>query len=357
MIARTTVFEYQKPKQHVVSIGRELGARYVVQGSLRRAGDRVRVVAQLIDAERGVSIWAQRYDRDLESIFDLQQEIADRIASCIEPELARAEQWRIEKKSIGNLRAWDLNIRAVSHILRGNPENLDEAMRLLDESLKREPESSYTYSLRAFCMYHRALLVWKDDDPTGPARSYIETARKSVALDESNWLGHALLGMALLWGRRDYLQAAEEERRAVELNPTAALAHQFMGCIRNFDGNPAQAIPHLEASLRLNPGPTSATLLLADLALSYLLLEDYETSENYARQAISKFEGNTRAWERLAAALGHYGRQDEAREVLSTLTERQGPLRAPYLEMTYPFRTEDHRARLWDGLRSAGWQE
>lgn len=355
VIARTTIFAYQGKQKDVTTIGKELGAQYIVQGSLRRSGDRVRVVAQLVDGERGTSIWAQRYDRAFENIFDLQQEIADQIAVHIEPELHRYEHWRVAKQPVQDLRSWHLNIRAVTLMLRGEPEDLKAAMELLDQSLKRGPNSSYTYSLRALCMYFQALLVWKDEDPAEPARSYLATARKAVELDEANWLGHALLGITLLWGRRDYAQAAEEVLRALELNPTAALAHQFMGCVRNFDGNPDQAIPHLEAALRLNPTPASATLQLSDLSLAYLLQGDFERAEDYARQAISKLEANTRAWERLAASLGHQNRRDEARAALEQLTRQQGPLREGYLEMTYPFRTGAHRELLWGGLQRAGW--
>jgi Flp pilus assembly protein TadD len=128
-----------------------------------------------------------------------------------------------------------------------------------------------------------------------------------------------------------------------------------MGCVRNFDGNPDQAVPHFEAALRLNPTPASATLQLSDLSLAYMLQGDFESAEKYARQAISKLEANTRAWERLAASLGHQNRPDEARQALEQLTRQQGPLREGYLEMTYPFREESHRALLWEGLRRAGW--
>jgi len=209
-------------------------------------------------------------------------------------------------------------------------------------------------SLIGYCMYHQALLVWTTRDPETLARSYLDTVRRAVELDDHNWLGHALLGMSLLWSERDYVAAEAEELRAIELNPTAPLPHQFVGCVYNFNGRPADAIPHLHASLKLNPGPSTATLLLADIALAHLLEGDLDQAVSTARRAISKFSGNVRAWERLAAALGLQNRVDEARSTLREMIRLHGEPRPDYLNFTYPFSTEEHRAVLMRGLVTAG---
>lgn len=355
VIARTSTFAYRGRNLPVEDVGRQLGARYVVQGSVRRAGARVRVVAQLIDAESGLSIWGQRYDREISDIFELQDDIATQIVVEIEPEVARAERKRAERRKPESLDVWDLNLRALASIDRGGPRDLQRALETLDRSLEIEPQSSYTHALRAYALYNRSLINWTDD-PVSAAARVMDAARQAVELDDRNWLGHALLGISTMWRLRDYDGASAAEERALALNPTAPLAHQFLGCVRNFDGRPAEALPHLASSLKLNPGPSSATLLLADMSLSHLLVGDLDQSVSYARRAISRYWGNTRAWERLAAALGLQGRTAEAAEAFQQIVGRGGMPGPEYFTTTYPFRTDEHRERLLGGLSEAGLQ-
>jgi TolB-like protein len=354
VIARHSSFAFRNRVADIPEVGRELGVRYIVQGSVRKAGNRVRVIAQLVDAGNGLTLWAQRYDRELDDIFALQDEIAEQIACHIEPQLARIERDRKERVAPKNLDVWDLNLRALDRIYRGTKASLEEAQALIERSLKLEPENSYTHAMQAYALYHQALLVWTTSDPGKLARTYLDTARRAVELDEENWLGHALLGMSVLWGERDYDTAETAEQRAIALNPTAPLAHQFMGCVCNFGGQPARALPHLQTALRLNPGPTSATLQLSDMALAYLLLGELDKSVSHARRALSAFSGNMRAWERLTAALGAQGRAEEAAETYTAMVNEGGVPNAAYLDMTYPFRDQAHREILMSALRKAG---
>ena len=354
VIARNSSFAFKGQHVDVVSVGKQLGARYVLEGSVRRAGDRVRVTAQLIDAGTGHHLWAQRYDRQLDDVFAIQDELTAQIVAQIEPALARSERQRSEHISTTNLDAWDLNHRALAAMYSGRAKELDFAEELLNRSIELDPRSSHTYGLKALCLYHQCLLVWSKD-PRGPLGTFKESARQAVLLDDENWLGHALLGMALLWKDRDYDGAAEETAKAPALNPSAALAHQFVGCIYNFDGHPADAITHLEAAVQLNPHPNAATLLLSDLALAHVLLERFEEALPYAKRAIGHFAGDIRAWQRLISALGNLGRTGEAGEALASLQLYQRRLTTDYIDATYPFRFARDRELFEGGLRKAGW--
>ena len=355
VIARGTSFAYRGRAADIGTVARETGARYVVQGSVRRAGERVRVTAQLVDAESGVQVWGERYDGTLDDVFALQDELTERIVARVEPELARAERHRAERKGPQNLDAWDLNLRALALLHHGELADLLRAKTLLEESLRLDPRSSHGYANLALCNYHEALFGWTHD-PVACSNQVVECSRRAVELDEGNWLGHALLGISILWNRREFDTAAAAVRRAVELNPSAALARQFLGCVLSFDGHPGEAIPHLFAAIRLNPLRDAANLLLADLALAHLLDGSHEDAAHYARWAIAQFDGDVRAWQRLTAALGHLGRGDEAAEALAQLERRQGPLTADYMRTTYPFRYPEHLDVLWQGLLRAGWQ-
>lgn len=354
VIDRASTRAYKGRHVQASVVGAELGARYIVQGSVRRGGKRVRVIAQLVDAETGLTIWAQRFDSDVEDVFEMQDDIAQQIVVEIEPELSRAERSRNERVAPQRLDVWDLNLRAIDHIYKGSPQELDAARALLDSSLSLDPDSSYTHSLLAYCLYHQALLVWTTSDPRTMTISFLETSRRAVELDDSNWLGHALLGMSVLWRLRDYATAESEEQRAVTLNPNSALAHQFNGCVYNYNGQPEAAIPYLATALRLNPGPISATLLLSDMALAHMLLGDLDEAVTFARRAISKFNGNGRAWERLTASLGLQGRIDEAEACFQSLSELSGVPDVDYLDITYPFRDPNHREIMMTGLSAAG---
>ena len=354
VIARNSSFVYKNKSVDVATIGRELDARYLVQGSVRRAGDRIRIAIQLVDSETGHHIWADRFDGTVGDIFELQDRLTESIVTRLEPELVRSEGIRAERKSPQSLGAWDLNLRALALLRRGRPRDIAQAQALLQESLALDAASGQTHALHAFALYQQALLVWTAD-PIASSGTFLAAARQAVETDPGSWLGHALLGMSVLWNRRDYDGAALSTQRAVELNPSAATAHQFRGCVLVFDGHPAEAVVHLQAALRLNPRGDAATLLLADLALAHLLMRQFDESVYYARRAIAEFAGDVRAWQRLTSALGHLDLKDEASEALRQLLRRQRQFSLPYIDATYPFRQSEHRELFEGGLRRAGW--
>lgn len=353
VIARNSTFVYKDKATDVTKVAKELSARYVLEGSVRKAGNRVRVTAQLVDGTSGHHIWAERYDRDLGDVFDLQDDITQRIVTSIEPQLNWAEQERAIRMKCENLDAWDCSLRALWHIYKSTREDYIEAHRLLLKAIEMDPKSSYPQSVRALCHFNEALLGWSDD-PSSAFIATLQAAKQAVALDDRDWLAHALLGIAVLWTHRQYDRGIEEQERAIALNPSAAASYQFLGCVLGFAGRPQEAIPKLKAAIRLNPHHQSMSIILADLALCHLLLQDFEEAVVFAKRAVREQPENVRSHQRLSSCLGHVGRKKEAGIALGELLRLQPDFSLDYIDTTYPFRDSKDRAFFIEGLNKAG---
>ncbi len=355
VIARNSTFTFKGRAVDVTEVGKTLGARYVVEGSVQRAGEHVRISAQLLDAGTRVNLWAHSYDRRLGDVFELQDEITRAVVGAIEPQLTRAEQQRASRKRPENLDSWDLSLQALAHIRTSTSSSLATAMGLLDRAVAMDPHSSRAQSLLALARFQGALAGWTAD-PAGSLASTYEAAVVAVGLDDSDWLAHALLGIATLWSRRDYEKAAVEEETAVALNPSAAIAYHFLGCVLTFDGRPAAAIPKLDAVLKLDPHFPFLPATLADLGLAHLLIGEFDTALRFCERSIAERRENVRAWQRLAATLGHLGRIDGAAQALAQVQRLQKDFDSAYVQATYPFRDPVHTTAFTDGLRKAGWE-
>jgi TolB-like protein/DNA-binding SARP family transcriptional activator/Flp pilus assembly protein TadD len=356
VIARNSTFTYKGRAVDVMQVGRELNVRYVVEGSLRRAGERVRINAQLIDAGSGHHLWAQIYDRHLGDIFELQDELTRAIVVAIEPQITHAEQRRVARKRPGSLDAWDLSLQALAQIHRGSVPALTEAKRLLRSATSMDSTSSYAQSLLALAEFHSALAGWTRD-PAGTLAETLSAAEAAVELDDNDWLAHTLLGIATLLVRRAYDKAVQEEELALALNPSASLAYHFLGCALTFAGQPAQAIPKFAAVLDIDPRFPLLTVTLADLGLAHLLVGDLAASLDLFERALAEQAGNVRAWQRKTVALAHMGRIEEAQTALARVFELQPSFSAGYVAATYPFYNTAHTAVIVDGLHKAGWRE
>jgi adenylate cyclase len=357
VIGRNSAFTYKGGKaKDVMQVGRDLGARYLVEGSVRKAGGNVRISAQLIECSSGHHLWAKRYDRELSDIFALQDQITADIVASIEPQLNQAEQARALRKMPDRLDTWDLSLKALWHIHRANRKDYAEAEALLERALRLDPTSSYTHSILALCQFGVALLGWTKDPPNALAATH-RAAQEAVILDEGDWLAHALLGISLLWTRRDFDRAIAEEQRALALNPSATFSHQFLGCVLVFNGQPREAIPHLAMVLQLDPRYQSTSTILADLALSHFLLGEYELGASFSERAVAEQANNVRAWQRLAAVRGQLGQAGPARAALDQVQSLQPDFSLAYVDATYPFRTPHHRKLFVQGLRRAGLPE
>ena len=362
VIAHNSTWLSKAKHDDSAAAARELGARYFLQGSVRRAGNKIRICVQLVDASSGTQIWARRYDRDLGDMFAVQDEITCCVVQSIEPQLSRRELHRALRKHPQSLDSWDYTQRALS-CLHGTLSHLHvfagadavEARHLLQKAINLDPASSYAHSLLALSHFHDALADWTKDPPRALSAT-LEAARRAVELDDEDWLSHALFGIAILWTSRNHDRALEEVERAIALNPSAAIAYQFQGCAALFAGRPTQAVPALETVLHLDPQYQSRSLILADLSLARLLLGDVDDAVAAATDAVQREPENVRAHHRLVAALGHTGREAEAKAALKTLLHLQPDFSDAYVRATYPFRFAEHLALFNDGFRRAGWK-
>lgn len=353
VIARNSTFVYKGKPKNAVQIGREIGAAYIVEGSARRAGDRVRITVQLIDAHSGHHLWAERYDRNITDVFAVQEEIAERVVVSIEPEIHRAEEQRAARKRPDHLDAWDNALRALSLQQSMTRDSYAQARALLERAVADDPNFAYAWSLLALCHYHEGILGWAGDRQASLGAS-LAAAESAVAIDDRDWLGHALRGMGRLWTRREYDAALDGQERAVALNPSAPMARHTLACIFEFTGRPAEAIPHLHAIHRLDPRYRFASLALADEALCQFLLGDMEAARASAQKAVRTQPSNVRARQRLVATLAALGQEAEARREAAELARLQPDLSLDYIDTTYPFQRTNERARFVEALRQAG---
>jgi TolB-like protein/Tfp pilus assembly protein PilF len=353
VVARNSTFAYKGRPKNVTEIGRELGAAYVVEGSARRSGEQVRITVQLIEASSGHHLFAERFDRQMSDVFIVQDEIAERIVASIEPEIHRAEARRATRKHPSDLGAWDYALKALSLQERMTPGCHAEARQHLKLALEIDPGSARAWSLLSLCHYHEGILGWAKE--RGDAlQSSLEAAEQAILCDDREWLAQGLWGMGRMWTERDFSSALEGTERAVTLNPSAPLARHMLGCILEFTGRPAEALPHLEAILRLDPRYRFRSLAIADQSLCHLLLGNFEEAIAAAEKAVRAQAGNVRARQRLVAALSLRGSDDRARAAAMELARLQPTLDVAYIDDTYPFMLANDRDQFIGTLQASG---
>ena len=356
VIARSSTFVYKDRKVDVRRIADELGARYILEGSVRRAGDRIRVNVQLIDAETGHHVWAEIYDRDLADMFAVQDDIAERVVGNLEPQLMLAEADRRRRKRPSDLTAIDHWYRGLWHFHKTTKADMAEARKHLERSVELDPDNaSQPWALLAGVHFLSALLGMTDD-PRSALAAAAGAAQRSVELDEQDFFGHAVLGLCLVW-MRQFDRGTSELERGVELNPHSALAHILAANGLEFSGRPADAVVHSRAALKLSPRDPLLTFVLANLGLAHFMLHEPNEAAHCYKKALDLSPTNLRAVHRLAAAQAHLGQLDEARATFQESLKLMPNANVAFIDATYPFRNPEDRAIFLDGLRKAGLPE
>jgi TolB-like protein len=353
VIGRRTAATMAHSELGLSEIAARLEARYVLEGSIRRAGDRVRITASLSDASQGQELWAARYERPIGDLFQIQDEICIQIVRGIEPELTRAEIERALRKPPEHLDAWDLGLRAASMMHEGSREAVAEAGRVLERALAIDPRSPHVHSMIALHRFEEALFGWAEDPVRVLSRAQ-QAARDACRYDPRDWFAQALLGITTLWVDGDHARAIDLVEGAIELNPSGARSYQFLGCVLEFAGRLAEATEVLQTALRLDPQLQSRALVLADLGLCHMLLGEYEHARQLFGEALDFDPQNTRAMQRLLATAGHLGDADLAHEIHARLLAVQPNISVGYLDTTYPFVRRDDREHFMEGLQKAG---
>jgi adenylate cyclase len=355
VIARNTTFTYKGQPIRVERVCGELGVRYLLEGSVRKAANRVRVTAQLIDGETGAHLWAAKYDRDLDDIFAVQDEITQAIVSAVAPETLGAELKRSQSKNAVNLNAWEKVLRARWHLSKLTREDNDIARRWLGEAVEAAPDLADAYSVLALCELHGMLHLWRTDTIAAIAAG-TEAARRAVALDDNDANAHAMLGMAETFGR-NYDDASRHLERAIGLNPNLANAHGVLAAVHGLSRDYASAKASADRAIALSPRDPSKTFWLGGLGIGAYIVEQYEDCLAISRQVQKEHPGYASAMRQETAALAMLGRMDEASAALERLLQRMPGLTVSQVRHMVPIRYPDDHERWLDGLRRAGLPE
>jgi adenylate cyclase len=352
VIARNSSFAYKGKTADVKRAARELGVRYVLEGSVRKSGNRVRITAQLIDAATGNHIWADHYDGNLTDIFALQDEITEKVVAAIEPRLLEAEGIRSQNRSPEDLGAWDMVIQANSLFWRLTKAETETAIETLRRAVQRYPEYAPARSMLAFVLLISGYLGWGLMDPQ--LKEAATLAGRAAELDDSDPWAHLALGFVAFVRRRTNVATAEF-RRALALNPNFAAAHGYLGWTLAFDGQADQAITHLEEAIRLSPHDPQNAIFNTGLAVAHYLEGRYTDAVEYSRKTLQQRSAFTAGHRIYCASLAQDGQIDEAREALARLKEMHPDLSIAWIERHVPY-TPGPMAKFLEGMRKAGLQ-
>jgi TolB-like protein/tetratricopeptide (TPR) repeat protein len=355
VIARQSSFAYRHKGIDAKQIARELGVRYVLMGSVRRAGDRIRVSAQLIEGSSGNNVWARSFDRTVSDVFAVQDEITQTIVGAIEPELGRAERDRARVKPRDSLDAWSIYQHGMFHLYRCTREDLIEARKYFREAAAIDAELGPAYSGEAETYYYEVVYGFAASNDANREKA-IGPARRAVTLDAEDAGAHCTLGR-IHYLRREYPQAVSELTTALTLNPSLALAHYGLGAALVFSGRPEEAIPHLESAIRLSPHDPVMGSFLVRLADVRYFLVDYEGAVAFALKALGQPNFQWSRYTVLIAALGQLGRHDEAQRHLAELEREGRDLSIEFVRKTHLFGKPEMMDRYCEGLRKAGVAE
>lgn len=356
VIARNSSFTYKGRAVDVKQVGRELGVRYVLEGSVRKAANRVRITGQLIDATTGGHLWADRFEGTLGDIFDLQDQLTENVVGAIAPQLERAEIERAKQKPTESLDAHDYYLRGMANLHRGSRNSIDEALAQFYHALQLDPNFASAYAMAAWCHFWRKVNGWMTDRPqeiaegTRLARRAVELGRDdAVALTRS---GHAL---AHLTGDLDGGIALLD--RALVLDPNLASAWFLGGFLRVWHGEPDGAIEHFARAMRLSPLDPEMYRMQAGMAVAHLFAGRFDTASSWAEKAFRDLPTFLMVVSIIAASHALAGRTDEARRAMNHLRQLDSTLRISNLEDWLPIHRPEHLATFADGLRRAGLPE
>ena len=356
VVARNSSFAFKGKPTDIKQVSRRLGVRYVLEGSVRKSGNRVRITAQLIDATNDRHVWAGRYDGTLDDIFDLQAQITESVVGAIEPKIRSSEIERSRRKPTTSLNAYDCFLRALPHAHAMTRDGNEEALRLSSRAIALDPRYASALALAAWCYTLRVAHGWVDAT-RDEAREALRLARAAIEVDkdvpETLWLAGYVLG---------YFSTTPEEGidlidDALRLSPNSAQALVYGGWLRVYNGDAKTAKAHFERALRLSPLDVGAYRTYAGLAFACLFLGQNDDAVSWASKALHHNPRFTATHRVLAASLGHAGRLEEARQVVEQLQVLVPDLTVTRFGKETRFRYPEYFELLMDGLRKAGLPE
>jgi adenylate cyclase len=350
VIARNSSFAYKGRSVKVQDIGRDLGVRFVLEGSIRKAGNRVRITAQLIDAADGGHLWAERFDRDITDIFSTQDEVVEKIVGVLAVTLTKREEERLHRRGTSNLQAYETWLRAREWLARGSRESLVEAKALHGSAIKLDPDFAAPHAGLALAAVSEYASGWSED----PARALEEAerwARRAIELDAQDPVSHMALGNVMLW-RRDHEGALAECRNMIAMDPNFASGYGSAGVVLMYAGRPAEALESFARSTRLDPHYPA--IVLHFVAQAHFALGDYDAAAKLLIERIRRNPGTDSSRMLLASCHGHLGRIDEARAAWAEMLTVSPKFSLAQRERVMPYKDAREFQRIVEGLAKAG---
>ena len=353
VIARNSSFVYKGRAVDVKQVGRDLGVRYVLEGSVRKAANRIRITAQLIDAQTGVHLWAERFDGGLEDIFDLQDRVTARVVGDIAPKLEQAEIERAKRKPTDSLDAYDYYLRGRANLNRGTRDATDEALSQFYQALQIDPDFASALAMAAWCHFWRKVNGWMTDRVQEVAEG-ARLARRAVELGEDDAVALTRSGHALGHLAGDLDGGIVLTDRALVLNTNLASAWFLGGFLRALNGEPDGATAYFERAMRLSPLDPEMYRMQAGMAMAHLFAGRFDAASSLAEKAFRHLPSFLMVVGVIAASHALAGHQDEAQRAMNHLRQLDPTLRLSNLADWLPIRRPKDLATFADGLRKAG---
>jgi adenylate cyclase len=351
VIARNSSFAYKGRAVDVKQVGRELGVRYVLEGSVRKVGNGVRVTAQLLEASGGHHLWAERYDRRFEDIFAIQDDITASIAGRLDPEILSAEYARISRKDTPSLNAWECVVRAFYHSSKQSEEESLKALELLDRALLHDSDYAKALGMKAWILVFRAFQGWENMGRVLTLAERLIAHALAINNDELwPYLAHGMVGYAT----RDNELAMTALERAVDLNPNSVNAHGLLGNAHSFGGRSTEALECLRRAMRLSPRDAFLSDFELYSAFAYFQAANHDLGLKFALQAHRLRPSHPYPLLLGASCAGHVGNAEIGAALLRDLKAILPIVSPAWVEATSPYIRADDRARLVEGLARAG---
>lgn len=352
VIARNPSFAF-KGTGDVRQAGLTLGADYLVDGSVRKLGQRVRIAAQVIETEGGRQLWAERYDRDLQDLFALQDEITTTIAARVEPEISAADRLRAERKAVPALHAWDFFRLGTKHFYRSTVTDNREAQRLLKRAIELDQNLAEAYGYLCYAMV--LSMIYFDAEPNEEQlNEAVAIGRKAIELDDKDGLLRFMYGRALL-AHKAYSDAIVELETALQLNPCLAVTYCGLGDSLTYEGRINEAIPHFQKAIDLSPHDPLRWAFYSYRALAHIFAREFESANEWAQRATRVPNAHYWAFAHRVAALGHLERPEECAKAISDLLLRKPDFSCAFVRKRLFYVKDLGQLELYlEGLRRAG---
>jgi TolB-like protein len=356
VVARNSSFAYKGRNIDIRELAKELGVRYVLEGSVRKAGNRLRITGQLIEAETGTHLWADRFDGDLDDVFALQDKITESVVGAIEPSLRMAEIERSKRMRPENIGAYDLYLKALPNLYAMRPEANEQALSLLHKAIDFDPNYAPALAFLAWGYeqrLHRGWVAYGEDD-SGTA---VALAHRAIAADRDDAHVMAAAGFVLVMIARDYGQGIQATERALELNPNIAFVSMLVGWSYVYGGDPAEAITCFENAIRVSPADPGAFFFYTGAATGYLFCGQPDKAYDLAKKSARMYsDWDTTYWV-LIPALVQLGRTEEAHAAVSKLLKLSPTSTVSRLRELLSLRNPEYLNMTLDGMTIAGLPE